>query len=232
MATEDAEWLEGQRWWEAQQLVDDWLGRAGIYRVADLVTLNEAEEKERSLANLVAKLREKSGTPPFVTPHEAKVVFGNPLLHEIVTDLLVQRQIALGELIARLSAQEQMAEIKDAVEARVEDPDVRQELSNLIESQQRELAAKIRDKDDQLAADVRRLVLQERRWQMRKSLLEREPAAVLIGGVLLMVIAVAVLIGMFTHTPIPEIVSSAFLLILGFFFGQTSSTGRSGEGVR
>jgi hypothetical protein len=31
---------------------------------------------------------------------------------------------------------------------------------------------------------------------------------------------------MFTHTAAPEIVTSAFLLILGYFFGQTTASGR------
>lgn len=228
----NAEWFEGRRWWEAQQLVDDWLRRAGISRVADLATLREAQEREQSLAVLISGLRAKTGTPSFVMPHEAEVVFGDPLLHEIAVDLLVQRQRAFREVIARLSAQEQISGIRDAVEASVEDIGVRQELSRFIENQQQELAAKIREMDDGLTADARRLILQERRWRMRRSLLEREPAAVLIGGLLLTVIATALLIGMFTNTAVPEIVSSAFLLILGFFFGQTASTGRSGRDGR
>ncbi len=56
-------------------------------------------------------------------------------------------------------------------------------------------------------------------------MLEREPAAVLVGGVLLVVISIALIVAMFAHTPVPEIVSSGFLLILGFFFGQNSSRG-------
>ncbi|MGW4771834.1 hypothetical protein ACWEO2_27820 [Nocardia sp. NPDC004278] len=126
-----------------------------------------------------------------------------------------------------------MAEIKGAVEAKVEDPQVRQELSHLVTEVQRrqeELDAKIKAAGDEDARAVRKIELQKRRWEMRRSMLDREPAAVLIGGLLLVVIGVALLIAMFTHTAVPEIVSSAFLLILGFFFGQTtSSKGRSGD---
>ncbi|NQE88928.1 hypothetical protein [Nocardia terpenica] len=74
-----------------------------------------------------------------------------------------------------------------------------------------------------------RLDVQERKWRIRKSVLDREPAAVLIGGVLLAVITLGLIVAMFIHTPVPEILSSAFLLILGFFFGQTTSRGSKSE---
>ncbi len=60
---------------------------------------------------------------------------------------------------------------------------------------------------------------------MRKSMLEREPAAVLIGGLLLLILTGTLIVGMFTSTEIPEILGNSFLLILGFFFGQTTHRG-------
>ena len=39
--------------------------------------------------------------------------------------------------------------------------------------------------------------------------------------------AASLIIAMFSHTDVPEIVASGFLLILGFFFGQNSSRGGS-----
>ncbi|GAB2531684.1 hypothetical protein [Nocardia heshunensis] len=54
--------------------------------------------------------------------------------------------------------------------------------------------------EDVLAQEIQRIEVQERRWQMRKSLLDREPAAVLIGGLLLFTLSVGLMIAMFTHT--------------------------------
>ncbi|MGY2036602.1 hypothetical protein ACW9HF_15075 [Nocardia gipuzkoensis] len=128
--------------------------------------------------------------------------------------------------LAYLQAQEQMAELKGAVEEKVSDPQVRQELSELVSEfgrQQQELARELQAREDDAAKELRRLEVQERKWRMRKSLLDREPAAVLIGALLLSGITLALIVGMFIHTPAPDILANAFLLILGFFFGQTTS---------
>jgi uncharacterized membrane protein len=47
--------------------------------------------------------------------------------------------------------------------------------------------------------------------------------ATLIGAVLLVVLTVVLVIAMFTRTTVPELISNAFLIILGYFFGQASS---------
>lgn len=121
----------------------------------------------------------------------------------------------------------QMNEIKDAVEARVADPGIRQELSDLVSEfakQQQELAAQLHRQMDDDSQELRRIEIQERKWNMRKALfIDREPAAVLVGGFLLIVVTGALIVGMFSHTTPPEILANAFLLILGFFFGQSSA---------
>ncbi|MFI2228937.1 hypothetical protein [Nocardia testacea] len=152
-----------------------------------------------------------------------------PHIHaeEVVTYLIsVRRQ--LRERITAIATQEQMAEIKGAVESKVQDPQVRQELSDLVSElaqQQQELAAKLQAQEGADAQEMRRIEIQERKWRMRKSLLDREPAAVLIGGLLLIVITAALIIAMFANTAVPEILASSFLMILGFFFGQTAGRG-------
>ncbi|GAB3207903.1 hypothetical protein [Nocardia tengchongensis] len=145
-----------------------------------------------------------------------------------VVGLLQKRQSRLLDRYAELARQEQLAEIRGAVEEKVEDPSVRSELSDLVsrvEQRQRDLDAKIQAQEDATAIEIRKLEVQERRWKMRKSLLEREPAAVLIGSLLLGVLTLALIIAMFIHTQVPEVLTSMVLLILGFFFGQTSGRG-------
>lgn len=43
-------------------------------------------------------------------------------------------------------------------------------------------------------------------------------------------LAAVLVVAMFVHTPVPEILASGFLLILGFFFGQNSTRGNSSAG--
>lgn len=127
-----------------------------------------------------------------------------------------------------------MAEIKEAVEEKVADPDVRRELSDLVAQigqQQQVLADRIQAQESADADDLRRINFMKQRWEARKAMLEREPAAVLVGGILLLGIAVALIIAMFTKTTVPDIIASGFLLILGFFFGQNSSRGGSSGGT-
>lgn len=124
----------------------------------------------------------------------------------------------------------QMDEIQGAVEAKVADVEARQEISDLItqlKNQQLERAADRQAEDEGLSRELRRVDISARKWQIRKSMLEKEPAAVLVGGVLLGLLTLALIGAMFFHTGVPEIVASGFLLILGFFFGQNSSRGGS-----
>jgi len=53
--------------------------------------------------------------------------------------------------------------------------------------------------------------------------------ASLIGGILLLAFGVALIVAMFTDTAVADILGNAFLLVLGYFFGQ--STTRAGRGA-
>ncbi|WP_280428814.1 hypothetical protein [Nocardia brasiliensis] len=141
---------------------------------------------------------------------------------------LREHRFRLEHRLGELLQQRQMNEIKDAVEEKVADPAVRQELSGLVSEfakQQQELTARLHERETAESQELRRVEVQERRWRMRKSMLEREPAAVLIGGLLLLILTGTLIVGMFTSTEIPEILGNSFLLILGFFFGQTTHRG-------
>jgi len=63
----------------------------------------------------------------------------------------------------------------------------------------------------------------ERRSKVWFSLLERESAATILGGVLLLIILVAHVTAIFSKFSIPEILNNAFLIILGYFFGQSTN---------
>ncbi|MBF6173375.1 hypothetical protein [Nocardia blacklockiae] len=143
--------------------------------------------------------------------------------------ILNAREVRAQQLVGRiqeLSHERDVRQIKAELEKRVGDVALRQELTTTLTEILDKRINELRDaaQDPETLAH-QRLALRERTWEMRKSLLEREPAAVLIGGLLLMIMATGLLVGMFTHTSTPEIISSAFLLILGFFFGQSTNRG-------
>ena len=68
----------------------------------------------------------------------------------------------------------------------------------------------------------------ERRSKVWFSLLERESAATILGGILLFIILITHVTAIFAKFSIPEILNNAFLIILGYFFGQ-STQDRSGK---
>lgn len=154
---------------------------------------------------------------------DAKAPGSGPLVHALS---YLNRSLQIERAQRLHHEQVQQAQ---ATAEKVEDPDVRSELSALIrkiEEQQQQIERLIQENGDAQKADMGRLKYRQELWRMRKSLLEREPAAVLLGGVLLLAFATTLVIATFTHTETPEIVASAFLLILGFFFGQTTSRER------
>ncbi|GIJ10959.1 hypothetical protein ACFFMR_17105 [Micromonospora andamanensis] len=62
--------------------------------------------------------------------------------------------------------------------------------------------------------------LQARKTAIRQSWFARESVASLVGGLLLMVLATTMIVAMFAGTTVSDIISNAFLVILGYFFGQ------------
>lgn len=61
----------------------------------------------------------------------------------------------------------------------------------------------------------------ESRWKLFRQMLERESIASIMGAFLMLFITLAIIVGMFTDEVAPEILGNAFLVILGYFFGQS-----------
>ncbi|MFG1794528.1 hypothetical protein [Nocardia sp. NPDC049149] len=138
----------------------------------------------------------------------------------------------IRDLVSRLEAKEQVVALQGAVKAKVQDPELRADLTSLIadfarEQQRTALEAKSTEAAEKMRQAVHEAEIKERNWQRWKLMLEREPVAVLVGAVLLGVLTLALVVAMFIHTDVPEILASGFLLILGFFFGQAAGSGRS-----
>ncbi|OQQ13130.1 hypothetical protein B0675_39565 [Streptomyces sp. M41(2017)] len=85
-----------------------------------------------------------------------------------------------------------------------------------------------------------KIQLSERRWSYRSKLLARDAIAPMIGAILLVGLAVTLVVAMFLGTTVSELISNSFLIVLGYFFGQTterrsqpeSAGGPSGQDVR
>lgn len=61
----------------------------------------------------------------------------------------------------------------------------------------------------------------ESRWKLFRQMLERESIASIMGAILMLFITLAIIMGMFTGKAAPDILGNAFLVILGYFFGQS-----------
>ncbi len=67
-----------------------------------------------------------------------------------------------------------------------------------------------------LEREKTRAQIRTRIWQTR---LSRDSIAAIVGGVLLIALATATIVAMFTDTEVTDVVQNSFLLILGYFFG-------------
>jgi hypothetical protein len=70
------------------------------------------------------------------------------------------------------------------------------------------------------STELSRLEVFERRSRVWQSFLERQSVATMIGAFLLIAIFVFIATSTLLGKPVPELVSNAFLVILGYFFGN------------
>jgi hypothetical protein len=68
-----------------------------------------------------------------------------------------------------------------------------------------------------------KVALFERKVQVWHSLLERESVATIVGAFILIIFTLCLTIAMFTGFTPSEVITNAFLLILGYFFGQSTA---------
>lgn len=137
-----------------------------------------------------------------------------------------RRARATEQLVQQL-ANEQVAALQDAMDAGPVERPVDEVLAEVRSKQAAVLNNLESTRSDSYSELIQRTAADGLKWKNRMSLLQREPVAVLVGSVLLVVLSGSLIFAMFFHTPIPEVLSSMVLLILGYFFGQTTSGKRS-----
>ena len=192
-----------------------------------LVHVDEAIEHHEEFGTLSIKV---SSAPDDELPQEqGDLAIGIlPLLLETKGEIL--RRICVVRPQARLT------DLKATVERSMDDSTLRQEFIGAINSMSAQVAADTRTLQLQVAqterqrvvalSDIemaeRKVAVQERRNKMLKLWFERESLASIIGAFLLLVLGLALITAMFVGTPTSEVVTSSFLLILGYFFGQAT----------
>ena len=78
-------------------------------------------------------------------------------------------------------------------------------------------------------AELARIEVFERRSRVWQKFLERQSVATIVGAILLIAIFAFIVASSTTGTAVPELISNAFLVILGYFFGQAKSEGGQAE---
>lgn len=74
------------------------------------------------------------------------------------------------------------------------------------------------------------VAIYERKAKVWQSFLARESVASIAGGILLLLLAATLVVAMFVGTTATDVVANAFLIILGYFFGQAATRERAPAG--
>jgi hypothetical protein len=192
-----------------------------------LETVNDALKHPESFGILRFKISAEVGV--LLTSSKSDAHFERGILQ-----LLLSRKKLILERVRTLSTNEKIESIKDLIN-QVGDENLKvklnQEVTDLRSEAQRlrEQSKKVDQEQSQEAiktqVELERLKIEwfERRSKVWFSLLERESAATIIGGILLLIIIVAHITAIFSKFSIPEILNNAFLIILGYFFGQSTN---------
>jgi hypothetical protein len=166
-------------------------------------------------------LQAKQGISPFLTTNsEGQMSVG-------ILPVLLERKCLILRRISVLRPEEQLSDLKTAVVDSVIDPKARESLLESIEKSKREAVAHVQSLQLQAEQTFQQreyamllgLEMTERKSAIYRSWFERESVASIMGALLLS-LGIALVIAMFTHTIVPQIITSSFLLILGYFFGQ------------
>ena len=148
--------------------------------------------------------------------------------------ILIGRKRLILDRIQELSSYEKIGSIQDLVE-KISDNNLKSKLSDEL-SALREVSKKYqkevsdittRETEAKIKLEQHRIDGLERKSKIWLSFLQRESAASIIGGIVLLMLTVALIGGMIFGAE-SQILSNGFLVILGYFFGQSSSKNKDG----
>ncbi|GHO75591.1 hypothetical protein KSD_33620 [Ktedonobacter sp. SOSP1-85] len=150
------------------------------------------------------------------------------------SSILFELKIRLIEMIGLLEGTKKFDSIRELIQ-NLPDKNVKLKLENELNElqlQAQHLREQVQETEKQqeiekakeewqLTLRQRKAEVRELEWKLWRSLIERESVSTIIGALLLLIIVVALIAAMFYHATSPEILNNAFLVILGYFFGQT-----------
>ena len=146
-----------------------------------------------------------------------------------ILPLLLERKQLILNRLAHLKGEEKFDNLRDLI-ASLSDNGVREKLTSQVEQLESE-DRRLREQQNQVdqaqqqeslrqQAELNRVRLFQMRTQVWQSWVARESVATIVGGALLLLMAIALLIAMFIPVEVSAIVNNSFLVILGYFFGQ------------
>ncbi|ACC82419.1 hypothetical protein [Nostoc punctiforme] len=194
----------------------------------NLDSINEAIKHPESFGTLGFSISAATGTV-YITQSKSDALFEIGIL-----PLLLERKKLILERIRLLSSNEKIKTIQDLIN-HVEDEEIKRNLekevkdlkneSQGLREQTREVELEQNNERTKTQTELARLNVElfERKTKVWFSLLERESASTIIGGILLLIIILAQVGSIFTKTTIPDIFNNAFLIKLGYFFGQSTN---------
>jgi hypothetical protein len=219
--------FEDTRRYFEPQLINIGLGEEQIATYA-LPQLHEALDRVNDAISHpdsfgVLKLR-MTAASVFVVSTESQIEVG-------ALPLLLQRKRLIVARIAILTGEEKVDDLRSV--AQKADPVVRDELQRKIDALDAEvkewrnqaIAAEDAQRKTQLAQqlEIAQIEVFERRSRVWQSFLERQSVATIIGAILLVAMFIFIAISASLKSDIPELISNAFLVILGYFFGQAGT---------
>jgi hypothetical protein len=211
-----------------RQVLDDFVGSEDKIGEQSLEELNEslaAVERAIEDPNIIdGSERIRRALEPGGPNQEARI-------QKIVLPALLERKSLILRRINVLSSQQQVSEIRDVIVDSLAGHGATDELLKSIEAISDRAAEHSRDLELQAErADQQRerymrleVELKERRSAIYRSWIERESIASIVGAILLLGLGIAIVVAMFVGTTVTEVVTGSFLVILGYFFGQTTN---------
>lgn len=151
-----------------------------------------------------------------------------------VLPILLERKKLIIDRIKELSTEQKFGSLQELV-AQIDDGEIKRQLADELISLQtesavlkkesadlasRETAEKLKFERELAALKLERF---ERRSKVWLTFLQRESIASIVGSIVLLLLTLTLIIGSFTSAKESEILSNGFLVILGYFFGQSST---------
>ncbi|WP_405328031.1 hypothetical protein [Leeuwenhoekiella sp. LLG6367-2.1] len=154
--------------------------------------------------------------------------------YDIANNLIAKKREIL-EIIRKSSRENKIQSVTELIK-NIGDSNLKDKISQEIQElndqsgkfdeQEKEIdkeAERINSMKEELEISKGKLDLLDKKSQIWLKILAKESIASIIGGLILFIMSICILVAMFLKLDTSKIVESAFLLILGYFFGQSVS---------